>query len=173
MVPAFHMAAGSEQEEEDVVEHSDPSGRPGPTQSAGEGPRFCVATAEPWPWWAVCRARVSGYWPDLESLRRLPEGSQSCLGAAGTDAHYCRARRPDWWLLTGVSEETVREAFDQPRQVFLCALQSKETRSTPRLRGMSTASRAGSQQGPQRSAARCSLPRHPIDTPAADGGGTS
>ena len=36
-VPPFHMAAGSEQEEEDLVEHSEAIGRPGPAQSLGDG----------------------------------------------------------------------------------------------------------------------------------------
>ena len=121
VAPPFHMAAGSEQEEDDQVETSESSGRPGPTQSSGEGAhhlRSCQTIAE-----ALVEARLPG---NLQSrivrlvakagvpqglAREVPLPTSHC-GDQRPQMH-CRARRPDRWPVTGGFEETVREASDQ------------------------------------------------------------
>ena len=93
VVPPFHMAAGAEQEEEDLIEHSDPSGHPGPIQS-GEGAHhlhFCLTDAN-----ALVKARPAGNLQNQNARllanagvsKFMPKYSRS---HSGTSGHNCTA----------------------------------------------------------------------------------
>ena len=98
VVPPFHMAAGSEQEEEDLIEHSDPSGRPGPIQS-GEGAHhlhFCQTDAN-----ALVKARPAGNLQSQNARLSVNAGVSEVLAKVlpvpfwhQRPQLHCRAKRP-------------------------------------------------------------------------------
>ncbi len=146
VAPPFHMAAGSEQEEEDLVETSKPSGRPGPTQSSGEGAHHlcsCQTIAE-----ALVEARLAG---NLQSriVRLVAKAGvpQGLAREVPLPTSHCGDQRPQMQGPTGgPSLEDLKRLSERhltSSDECLCALQSKETRSAPCHWGISGASRAG------------------------------